>query len=54
VADNAAPKSKFSHLLAKLVRVPKAEIDAEERKHQKRKRKEQPAKAREIVPRQTN
>jgi hypothetical protein len=47
----AASDSKFTDLLKRLARVPKAEIDAEERKYQqKRKRGADPAKHRQIVP----
>lgn len=43
--------NRFSDLLRRLVRVPKAEIDAEERKYQqKRKRGADPAKHGQIIP----
>lgn len=41
----------FDDLLTRLARVPKHEIDAEERKYQKSRKVEEPAKPRAIVPR---
>ncbi len=49
--ENKTPFDKFQKLLKGLARVPKHEIDAQERKYQKSRKTDDPAKPRAIVPR---
>ena len=45
------PDDRFRDLLTRLVRVPKREIDEQEREYQESRAEAEPAKPREMVPR---
>jgi hypothetical protein len=49
---DSEPRDKFTGLLKRLVRVPKREIDEREREYKDSRKTVQPAKPREIVPRE--
>jgi hypothetical protein len=51
---DAKKPDRFTDLLTRLVRVPKEEIDEQEREYQELRDTKEPAKPREIIPRQSS